>query len=208
MWDYTNKVKEHFLNPRNVGFIDDFDGIGEVGSLICGDAIKLTFKLDENGRIADARFQTFGCASAIASSSALTEIVRGMTLSEAAQVTNEDIAEYLGGLPKEKMHCSVMGREAMEKAIAYYRGEGEKEIEGEIVCECFSVTDKQIERAVKENGLNSVKEVTDYVKAGGGCGNCHDKIQFIIDRVLGNAFRAAEMKAPSTNIEKSGRCDP
>ena len=99
---------------------------------------------------------------------ALTEIVRGMTLSEAAQVTNEDIAEYLGGLLKEKMHCSVMGREAMEKAIAYYRGEGEKEIEGEIVCECFSATDKQIERAVKENGLNSVKEVTDYVKAGGG----------------------------------------
>jgi NifU-like protein len=181
MWDYTEKTKEHFLNPRNVGFIDDFDGIGEVGSLACGDALKLTFKLGEDQRIADAKFQTFGCASAIASSSALTEIVKGMSLDEAAKVTDEDIADYLGGLPKEKMHCSVMGRDAMEKAIAYYRGEAEKEIEGEIVCECFGVSDVQIERAVKENALTSIEEVTDYVKAGGGCGNCHDKIQFIID---------------------------
>jgi NifU-like protein len=183
MWDYTEKTKEHFLNPRNVGFIDDFDGIGEVGSLACGDALKLTFKLGEDQRIADAKFQTFGCASAIASSSALTEIIKGMSLDEAAKVTDEDIADYLGGLPKEKMHCSVMGRDAMEKAIAYYRGEAEKEIEGEIVCECFGVSDVQIERAVKEHALTSIEEVTDYVKAGGGCGNCHDKIQFIIDTV-------------------------
>ena len=202
MWDYTEKTKEHFLNPRNVGFIDDFDGIGEVGSLACGDALKLTFKLDATERIADAKFQTFGCASAIASSSALTEIVKGMSLDEAAKVTNEDIADYLGGLPKEKMHCSVMGRDAMEKAIAYYRGEAEKKIEGEIVCECFGVSDVQIERAVKENGLTSIEDVTDYVKAGGGCGNCHDKIQFIIDQVLGNAPRAAKKPEALTNIQK------
>ena len=202
MWDYTEKTKEHFLNTRNVGFIDDFDGIGEVGSLACGDALKLTFKLGDDGRIADAKFQTFGCASAIASSSALTEIVKGMTLDEAAEVTNEDIADYLGGLPKEKMHCSVMGRDAMEKAIAYYRGEAEKKIEGEIVCECFGVTDKQIERAVKENHLTSIEEVTDYVKAGGGCGNCHDRIQFIIDDILGNAPRAAKQPEKMTNIQK------
>ena len=202
MWDYTEKTKDHFLNPRNVGFIDDFDGIGEVGSLACGDALKLTFKLDETKRIADAKFQTFGCASAIASSSALTEIIKGMSLEEAAKVTNEDIADYLGGLPKEKMHCSVMGRDAMEKAIAYYRGEAEKKIEGEIVCECFGVSDLQIERAVRENGLTSIEDVTDYVKAGGGCGNCHDKIQFIIDRVLGNAPRAAKKPEALTNIQK------
>jgi NifU-like protein len=202
MWDYTEKTKEHFLNPRNVGFIDDFDGIGEVGSLACGDALKLTFKLDDDGRIADAKFQTFGCASAIASSSALTEIVKGMTLDEAAKVTNEDIADYLGGLPKEKMHCSVMGRDALEKAIAHYRGEAEKQIEGEIVCECFGVTDVQIERAVKENGLTTLEGVTDYIKAGGGCGNCHDKIQFIIDSTLGNAPRAAKKPEALTNIQK------
>lgn len=202
MWDYTEKVKDHFLNPRNVGFIDDFDGIGEVGSLACGDALKLTFKLDPKERITDAKFQTFGCASAIASSSALTEMIKGMTLEEAGTVTNEDIAEYLGGLPKEKMHCSVMGRDALERAIAYFRGEAEKKVEGEIVCECFGVTDKQIERAVNENGLTTVEAVTDYVKAGGGCGHCHDKIQSIIDSVMGNVPRAAKKPEALTNIQK------
>jgi NifU-like protein len=202
MWDYTDQTKEHFLNPRNVGFIDDFDGLGEVGSLACGDALKLTFKLGDGERIADAKFQTFGCASAIASSSALTEMIKGLSLEDAAKITNEDIAEYLGGLPKEKMHCSVMGRDALEKAIAHYRGEPEKKIEGEIVCECFGVTDVQIQRAVTENNLTTLEDVTDYVKAGGGCGHCHDKIQFIIDEALGNTPRAAKKPEALTNIQK------
>lgn len=202
MWEYTDDVKEHFLNPRNVGFIEDADGVGEVGSLACGDALKLSFKLGKDEVIEDAKFQTFGCASAIASSSALTEMMKGITLSEAEKITNDDIAEFLGGLPKEKMHCSVMGRDALEKAIAHYRGEKEKKIEGEIVCECFGVTDIQIQRAVQENGLSSIEDVTDYVKAGGGCTNCHDKIQDIIDEVLGNEPRTRKKTAPMTNIQK------
>ncbi|MCG6912110.1 MAG: Fe-S cluster assembly protein NifU [Deltaproteobacteria bacterium] len=202
MWEYTDKVKDHFINPRNVGFIDDFDGIGEVGSLACGDALKLTFKLDDDGKIKDAKFQTFGCASAIASSSALTEMIKGLTLEEAAKVTNEDIAVYLGGLPKEKMHCSVMGRDALEQAIANYRGEKVEEKEGEIVCECFGITNLEIERAVKENGLTTVEDVTDYVKAGGGCGNCHDRIRDIIEAVRGESITERQKMENLTNIQK------
>jgi NifU-like protein len=202
MWEYTDKVKDHFLNPRNVGVIDDADGVGEVGSLSCGDALTFYFKLDENGKIKDAKFQTFGCASAIASSSALTEMVKGLTLEEAKSITNEDIAEYLGGLPKEKMHCSVMGRDALEKAITCHLGQPEKQVDGEIVCECFGVTDREIERVVKENHLSTIAEVTDYVKAGGGCGKCHDSIQEIIDTILGTE-RPVKPKAPVlTNLQK------
>ncbi len=185
MWEYTDKVKDHFINPRNVGVIENPDGIGEVGSLACGDALKLTFKLDDDKeKVSDAKFQTFGCASAIASSSALTEMLKGLTIEEAGKITNDDIAEYLGGLPKEKMHCSVMGRDALEKAITYYKGEPEKKREGDVVCECFGVTDVEIKRAVTENKLTLLEDVTDYVKAGGGCGNCHDRIQEIIDSVM------------------------
>jgi len=201
MWEYTDKVKDHFLNPRNVGVINEADGVGEVGSLACGDALTLYFKLDESKLIKDAKFQTFGCASAIASSSALTEMLKGLSLEEAKKISNEDIANYLGGLPKEKMHCSVMGRDALEKAIANYLGEAEKKVEGEIVCECFGVTDLEIGRAVKENSLTTIEDVTDYVKAGGGCGNCHENIQGIIDSILGRERPVKKTPPRLTNIQ-------
>ena len=105
MWNYTKDVMDHFLNPRNVGEIPDADAVAEVGNITCGDALKIFLKIDKDGRICDARFKTFGCASAIASSSALTELVKGMTLDEAAKVTNKDIVKLLGTLPEEKMHC-------------------------------------------------------------------------------------------------------
>ncbi len=202
MWEYTDKVRDHFINPRNVGIINDADGIGEVGSLACGDALKLTFKLDDDQRISDARFQTFGCASAIASSSALTEMIKGLTLEAAAKVTNDDIAQYLGGLPKEKMHCSVMGRDALEKAIAHYEGRAVPKKEGEIVCECFGITDLEIRRAVQENHLKTVEDVTDYVKAGGGCGNCHDRIGEIIAEVRGKPVAVKPKPKALTNVQK------
>ena len=183
MWDYTEKVKDPFLNPRNVGEIENPDGAGEVGSLACGDALRLTFKLDETKRIKEAKFKTFGCASAIASSSALTEIIKGMSLGEAEKVTNQDIANYLGGLPEEKMHCSVMGREALESAIANYRGQKTAKEDFEIVCKCFGVTDREITKAIRENDLKTVEQVTYYTKAGGGCGQCHPKIEALIEKV-------------------------
>ncbi len=183
MWDYTDKVKDHFLHPRNVGEVENPSGLGEVGSLSCGDALKLSIKV-ENGIITEARFKTFGCASAIASSSALTEMVKGMSIEEAAKITNQDIANALGGLPKEKMHCSVMGREALEAAIANYRGIILPMAQGEIVCECFGVTDLEIIQAIKESNLRSVEEITNFTKAGGGCGKCEDRLREILQATV------------------------
>jgi len=187
MWDYTDKVKDHYMNPRNVGEIDSPDGFGEVGNLSCGDAMRLTFKLDENGKIAEVKFKTFGCGSAIASASMLTELCAGKTLEEAKNITNKDIADALGGLPREKMHCSVMGQEALHAAIEYYKNGGktpDAEVkEGNIVCVCFNVTDAEIEKAVKENGLKTLADVTNFTKAGGACGKCHEKIKKMLEQL-------------------------
>ena len=209
MWDYTDKLKDHFFNPRNVGEIENPDGIGEVGSLACGDALKLMFKLDENGRIKEAQFKTFGCASAIATSSVLTEMIKGKTLEEAAKVTNKDIADYLGGLPEQKMHCSVMGREALEAAIENYRSGGKKkhELEGRVVCNCFGVTENEIERVIQENNLTTVEDVTNYCKAGGGCGGCQGDIEKIIEKIQGDKIKDTAAAKPRrgpklTNIQK------
>lgn len=182
MWNYSEKVFDHFMNPRNVGEIDDPDGVGEVGSMACGDALRLSFKLDDQARIAECRFQTFGCGSAIASSSVLTEMVKGKTLEEAAQITNEDIAAALDGLPREKMHCSVMGREALEAAmIDYYKRLGKgvpcdllnRET---ILCHCLQVSKETVRQAILDYRLQEIEDVTHYTKAGGGCTDCHHDI--------------------------------
>jgi NifU-like protein len=188
MWDYSEKVMDHFHNPRNAGEIENPDAVGEIGNIVCGDALKLTLKIDRSTeKILDARFQTFGCGSAIASSSALTEMIKGKTLEEASKITNRDIANYLDGLPEEKMHCSVMGMEALEAAINSYRGikapvrgvpEGEK-----IVCHCFGVTDKKIIQVIEMNNLTTVEQVTNYTKAGGGCGQCRPQIEALLAEV-------------------------
>ena len=200
MWEYTDRVLEHFRNPRNVGEVADADGVGEVGSMACGDALKLTFKLDDNEHIADAKFKTFGCASAIASSSALTEIIKGMSLEQAEKVTNKEIAEFLGGLPEQKMHCSVLGREALEVAIKNYRtGDSSKKIlEGKVICNCFGITQEEIERVIRENDLTEVEEVTNYCKAGGGCGSCIPDIEHILAEV--GQQKAAQQEAPKQHL--------
>ena len=192
MWDYSEKVLDHYRNPRNVGKIDDADMVGEAGSLACGDSLKLYIKLDGN-IVKDAKFLTFGCGSAVASSSILTEMIIGKPLDEVKKITNKDIAEQLDGLPQEKMHCSVMGREALEDALKKYYGEdskewqeielgGKPESEDKVICTCFNVTEKQILEAIKINGLKTVEEVTNYTKAGGACGRCRGNVKEIIDR--------------------------
>lgn len=202
MWEYTDKVREHFINPKNVGEIQNPSGTGDVGSITCGDALKLTLTIDENNIIADAKFKTFGCASAIASSSALTEMIIGKSVEEAEKITNDDIVDFLGGLPKEKIHCSVMGHEALVKALADYRGIQIMEKEGNIVCHCFDITEEEIRHAVSEHGLKAIDDVTGFLKAGGGCGQCHDAIQEIIDDVTGESGKKKKSASKLTNLQK------
>ena len=204
MWEYTDKVSDHFRNPRNVGKVENPDGDGLAGSLACGDALRLTFKLDGDKKICEARFQTFGCASAIASSSALTVMLMGKTIEEAERITNKDIIDYLGDLPKQKVHCSVMGREALEAAIYNYRtGKTlDRKIDGEVICHCFGATDKEIEKITREQKLTTTEEITTACKAGGGCGQCIPEIEEIINRVMGEETAETQEKPRLTQLQK------
>lgn len=196
MWNYSKKVQDYFVHPHNAGPLADANAIGEVGSIACGDALKLYLKINDQGVIEKASFETFGCASAIASSSVLTDMVIGMKVDDALKITNADIAKALDGLPREKMHCSVMGQEALEAAIRQWKGEPampRTQEEDKLVCKCFNVTDQTIIRAIRENHLKTVDDVTAFTKAGGGCGECRDEIAEILE---------AELKREGETIEQ------
>ncbi len=212
MWDYSEQVLEHFYNPRNHGAMPESNEpdvavvFGEVGSVACGDALRLHLKIEEKtDKILEARFQTFGCTSAIASSSALTELVKGKTLDYALNITNKKIADYLGGLPEAKMHCSVMGQEALEAAIYKYRGiefeHHDDDDEGVLICSCFGITENKVRRVAIENDLTEIEQVTNYVKAGGGCGSCLADIEDILIEV--QAEKAALTNRVTTQVESS-----
>ncbi|MBN1591169.1 MAG: iron-sulfur cluster assembly scaffold protein [Pirellulales bacterium] len=199
-WDYSEKTKQLFMDAvhgkpgTHLGEIEEPDGLGEHGSMACGDAMRFTFRVERHPTdptqdvITDARYLTFGCTSAIAASEALCALIEQgrYTPIEALKIKNQDIVDYLEGLPNQKIHCSVMGAEALEAAVfnwAQRRGvdlqklgvdihPDEKE-EGRVVCKCFSLTEPYLRRKIKELNLKTIPEITNAVKAGGACMSCH-----------------------------------
>ncbi|MBF0545721.1 MAG: Fe-S cluster assembly protein NifU [Candidatus Riflebacteria bacterium] len=210
MWDYTKSVMDHFSNPRNVGEIENANAVGQAGSIACGDALKLFLLIDPaTEKIIDAKFKTFGCASAIASASALTELVKGHTVKEVQNLTNDDIVRFLGGLPEKKMHCSVMGREALDDAIAAFRGEktgdSKHEHEENIICKCFWVSEAKIRKVIREDKLTTLEQVTNFTKAGGACGGCQADIKRILSEETKESFpemESAKKEKKLTNLQK------
>ena len=195
-WAYTEKVKEHFMNPKNVLKDEDtseFDGRGMVGNLKCGDQMMMVIKVDKKkGVIAECRWKTYGCASAIASTSMLSEMVIGMKLEDAYHVSPKDITAKLGGLPEHKIHCSVLGDKALRAAINdYYTRNGmqdkvQKE-EARLLCRCMNVTDHEIESAVLE-GARTYYELQEHTKLGTVCGQCKDEATRLLNEYVAKHF--------------------
>lgn len=193
-WVYSDKVKEHFMNPRNVlADKEDFqaDGEGVVGNIKCGDQMIMAIKVDK-GVITDCKWKTYGCASAIASTSILSEMVKGMTLDKAYHLSPKDVAKELGGLPEHKIHCSVLGDKALRAAINdYYARNGMKnKVEKEdtrVVCQCMNVTDQEIENAVLE-GAKTYCELQEHTKIGTVCGQCKDEAIRLLEEYVKKHF--------------------
>ncbi len=216
-WEYSEKTKQLFMDAvhgkpgTHLGEIEEPDGVGEHGSIACGDALRFTFKVEKHPTdpiqdvIIEARYLTFGCTSAIAASEALCAIIEQgrFTPIEALKVENDDIVDYLEGLPKQKIHCSVMGAEALESAVfnwAQQRGvdlealgidiHKDEQEEGRIVCKCFSLSEPYLRRKIKELNLRTIPEITAAVKAGGACMSCHyvpGGLQDLLDEIWGSA---------------------
>jgi len=188
-WTYTDKVKEHFMNPKNILMDEENyrdDGKGVAGNVKCGDEMKVVIKVDKKKAIiTDCKWKTFGCASAIASTSALSEMVKGMKLDDAFNLSAKDINKELGGLPDHKIHCSVLGDKALRMAINdyYLRNGMEEKVKKEeerVVCKCMNVTDQEIEHAVLE-GARTFYELQEMTKVGTGCGECQEEVTQLLE---------------------------
>jgi nitrogen fixation NifU-like protein len=198
-WVYSDTVKEHFFRPKNI--LEDeskfaADGVGYVGSPACGDMMKVWLKVDrQTDKITDFKWRTFGCASAIGSTSMLSEMVTengGMMIEAALKLKPQDIMTRLGGLPDNKIHCSVLGDKALLSAVNdYFAKSGQKEriirSEAKVICECLNVTDHEIEDAVLE-GKHDFEAVQKVTKAGTGCGRCVPKVKELIEAYKSKYF--------------------
>lgn len=224
-WEYSEKTKQIFMDAvhgkpgTHMGEIENPDGFGEHGLIVCGDALRFTFRVRKDPAdpladvITEARYLTFGCTSAIAASEALCAIIEHghFTPIQALKVTNQAIVEFLGGLPSQKIHCSVMGAEALEAAVFNWsvkrgvnldaqgvRLRTKDDDEGRIVCKCFTITEPYLRRRIRELNLRTIPEVTAALKAGGACGSCHHApggLQDLLDETWGRA-PAAHKESP------------
>ncbi len=209
MWNLSDKVAHHFVDPRNVGVLPDANAVGEIGDIAGGDVFRLMLRIDPQSEvITAARFQTFGCGPAIAVSSAITEVVTGKTIAQALRVTDTDIADFLDGLPVEKMYCAVMGNEALRRALEQYRGKIPASVsrDGALLCKCFGVDAAMIERAVRAHRLTLPDQVIAYTKAGGGCPTCFGAIAELVARV--NADMVKDGLIASAQAYRVGSHDP
>ncbi|WP_294347669.1 iron-sulfur cluster assembly scaffold protein [Prosthecochloris sp.] len=189
-WVYTDRLKEHFMNPKNIlqgENTDEFDGVGMEGNLSCGDQMMVVIKVDKDAEIiTDCQWKTYGCASAIASTSILSEMVKGMTLDQAFDISPKDVTKELGGLPENKIHCSVLGDKALRAAINNYferngMSDRVRKEKTKVVCQCMNVTDAEIEEAILE-GARTFYELQEHTKLGTVCGQCKDEAEELIEK--------------------------
>ncbi|HNZ37094.1 MAG TPA: iron-sulfur cluster assembly scaffold protein [Candidatus Marinimicrobia bacterium] len=195
-WLYSEIVKDHFMNPRNILRDDEnfvADGVGITGNIKCGDEMQFLIQVDkQKGVITDCRWRTYGCASAIASTSVLSEMVKGMKLEDAYRITPKDVVKNLGSLPEHKIHCSVLGNKALRAAIDdYYRRNGMNEKikheEARVICQCMNVTDHEIEEAVLE-GARTYLELQERTKLGTVCGQCQEEATELLKKYIAKHF--------------------
>ena len=195
-WVYSEKAKDHFVNPRNIlGDEENYedDGRGIVGNMKCGDQMMFAIKVDkEKGVITDCKWKTYGCASAIASTSILSEMVKDMPLEEAYRISPKDVAKELDGLPEHKIHCSVLGDKALRAAIDdYYVRNGMqdkiKKEKARVVCQCMNITDHEIEEAVLD-GARTLYELQERTKLGTVCGQCKNEAAHLLNNYVKKHF--------------------
>jgi Fe-S cluster assembly protein NifU len=190
-WVYSEKVREHFQNPKNILWDENeyqADGMGEIGNAVCGDMMMMMIKVDENKIITDCKWKTYGCASAIASTSMLSEMVKGLSLEEAYKIKPRHIMKELDGLPNNKIHCSVLGDKALRKAIDdYYKKHGveiEEETESKVVCTCMNITENDIKHAVFEKKIEHFSELQEHTKIATSCGGCEKDARALLEEFV------------------------
>ena len=186
MHSYSGLAKEHFFNPRNVGDVDGESFVGPGGSFTCGATVRVSLRIDEAQRIAEAKFRAAGCGFLVASASFLTEAIKGKTTGEAAALAQSPasaISEFLDGFPEEKSHCAGLVCDAVISAIKQYSDSKRDQWEGDeaLICTCFCVSERTIEREIQARGLRTITDVTKVCNAGAGCRSCYSLIEDILD---------------------------